>query len=206
LIILTNTSKRFQKEWIFKSLSITTDDTEKLAILGSNGSGKSTLLKIMSGKMLPTEGKIEYVIDNQSVSTDAIYKHISYAAPYSSLPEELSPEELLKFHLNFKKLQDDIDIDSFLEITKLETHRKKLLHNFSSGMKQRLKLALAVLSRSEIVFLDEPCSNLDEEGIEWYNAIIKEYGRERSIIVCSNHRQYEYSFCGKSLNTKSFQR
>ena len=151
-IQLENISKRYGFEWIFKQINYQFEPGNKYAVVGPNGSGKSTLLKIISGGLVPTSGKINFSIPHKRV-TDEIEsaKEISFAAPYISLPEDFTLEELYDFHASFKKMKTT-GKDEFLEISQLGIHKKKYVKNFSSGMKQRLKLSLAFLTESQVLF------------------------------------------------------
>lgn len=198
--------KRFDNKWIFRHLNLQIHADSKLAILGSNGSGKSTLLRILSGKMLPTEGEILYKHDGNSIHTNNFHRYITFAAPYLDLPEEMTTPEILSFHTVFKPLLNQISTDDFIRIALLSDHKSKQIHTFSSGMKQRLKLALALLTQSSLVMLDEPCTNLDQKGREWYKELIENYTANRCVIVCSNHDKTEIFFCSSQINTDTFKK
>ncbi|NVJ87349.1 MAG: ATP-binding cassette domain-containing protein [Algoriphagus sp.] len=196
-------SKRFQYEWIFKNLSIQLESGDSLAITGSNGSGKSTLLKCLTGSIPLTSGKIEFSIEGKGIEESDWFKHLSIAAPYLELPEEFTLSELLDFHFKFKKPIKGISIQEILELVYLKEHHGKFVSQFSSGMKQRLKLALALLSKSDVIFLDEPTSNLDKKGIAWYQKLVESYQLNRILIVCSNE-QREYDFCQQKLALEDY--
>lgn len=198
IIQLENISKRYGFEWIFKQINYQFEPDNRYAIVGPNGSGKSTLLKIISGGLVPTSGKVNCSIPHKRVTDEIeMAKEISFAAPYISLIEDFSLEELYDFHASFKKMKTASKED-FFEISQLGIHKKKYIKNFSSGMKQRLKLSLAFLTDSQVLLLDEPTSNFDTKAIDWYLALIEEYSTDRLLIIGSN-QEYEYSFCGKKL-------
>jgi ABC-type multidrug transport system ATPase subunit len=204
LIRLNNIGKRFDRQWIFRHVEVNLQDNSSIAILGSNGSGKSTLLRIISGRLLPTEGSIIFSHKASEITSDSIYKHITYAAPYLDLPGEFNLEEMLSFHTRFKPLINGISCDDFFLHAQLGPHRKKLIQDLSSGMKQRLKLSLALLSSSSVVLLDEPCTNLDEAATKWYAGLLKSYSTNRCIIICSNHKPEETFMCNHQLLIDSF--
>lgn len=205
-IVLENIAKRYAKEWIFRDLYYTFEHNNSYVILGSNGSGKSTFLQIVASVLTPSKGVINYIQNNIPIDDEKIYKHISLSAPYMELPEEFTLSEVIDFHLNFKDFYDDIDKKKFIEICYLEKAENKIVRNFSSGMKQRLKLALTILSKSGAVFLDEPSSNLDEKGINWYKNLILEYKRDRIVVVCSNNLHNEFFFCNKIIQIEDYKR
>ena len=206
-ISLNKLGKKFNRDWIFKNLDFDFEAEKPCAILGSNGSGKSTLLQIISGAQLPVEGEINYSLNDTAISYrtfEELYKNISIAAPYMELIEEYTLEESVKFHSQFKSFMNGLTDADVIEITGLAASRNKQLKYFSSGMKQRVRLALAVLSDTKILLLDEPCSNLDQKAVDWYNELIQKYSKGRIIIVCSNHQENEYKFCTATLNINDF--
>lgn len=202
-IKLEKASKRFQYEWVFKNLSLEIPAKSKLAITGSNGSGKSTLLKSIASLSPLTEGDISYILDSKSISGEDIYNHLTISAPYLELPEEFTLLELLQFHFKFKTPIDGLSLVQMMEIMYLKNHQNKPISQFSSGMKQRLKLGLCFFSDVSLILLDEPASNLDEKGINWYLDIVTRFGENKTILVCSND-QREYGFCGELINIENY--
>lgn len=198
-IQLENISKRYGFEWIFKQITYQFIAGEKYVIVGPNGSGKSTLLKIISGGAIPTSGKIDYSIKHKRVTDEQdAAKEIAFAAPYISLLDDFTLEEMYLFHASFKKMKV-ASKDEFFEVSQLTQHKHKYIKNFSSGMKQRLKLSLTFLTDSETLLLDEPTSNFDTKAIDWYLQLIENYTDERLVIIGSN-QAYEYAFCKEQLN------
>jgi ABC-type multidrug transport system ATPase subunit len=198
-ISLGNLGKRFNQEWIFRKLDYSFESGNAYAILGSNGSGKSTLLQIISGRMLPSEGKLDYSSNGNVISDEVIFRDVSISGPYLELIEEYTIPELLMLHTSLKPLLPGITTGKFLEILGFEKQTHKMIRYFSSGMKQRLKLGLAVLSDVGIVLLDEPCSNLDAQAMQWYKQLVEDYLGDRLVIVCSNHQEEEIGFCRHKL-------
>lgn len=200
-IKLTHTGKRFNTDWIFRNVNIHFVPSNQYAIIGSNGSGKSTLLQIIAGALLQSEGLVEYSIDGQQITDADIYKHIAIATPYLELVEEMTTIELLSFHNQFKSLT--LPFDQIINEIGLTRARDKQIRFFSSGMKQRLKLALAFFSDTSVLLLDEPTTNLDESGIQLYHELIKKYSDQKLVIICSNDKN-EYSFCHQLISIESF--
>lgn len=196
-IQLEEASKRFQYEWIFKNLDLSLQSGDSLAITGSNGSGKSTLLKCIAGSIPLSSGKISFVKDNPIPDSDW-FRFLTIAAPYLELPEEFSLKEVLQFHFKFKKPKSNLSLEEMLQILYLEQHMNKPISQFSSGMKQRLKLGLALFSDVDLVLLDEPTSNLDKKGINWYLEMVEKFAQNQILIVCSNESR-EYEFCQQKL-------
>lgn len=199
-IDLTGAGKKFFRNWIFRKLDLSIAPGEKIALLGSNGSGKSTLLQILAGYESLSEGTLRYARSGKVVERDAVFRDISLAAPYLELIEEFTLWEIIHFHFRMKKPWNDFSSRQILELTGLEASKDKVFKYFSSGMKQRAKLALAILSDTDVVLLDEPLSNLDKNGEDWYRNLAVEYLKDRTVIVCSNRHESEYFFCEKQLD------
>jgi ABC-type multidrug transport system ATPase subunit len=201
-IALENIGKKFRKEWIFRNVNLPFQSGQSYTFIGPNGSGKSTLLQVLSGILPQTEGKITYSVDNQTITVDDIYKKIVMAAPYLELIEEFTLSEMIDFHYKFKQpIQKNHD--DLIELLNFKEHRDKTIKNFSSGMKQRLKLGLAFHSESDIILLDEPTSNLDAQGVEWYLSQVEKYTQNRLLIICSNQPN-EYAFCKNIVDIRDF--
>lgn len=197
-IQLEEASKRFQYEWIFRNLSLELESGQAVAVTGSNGSGKSTLLKCLSGAIPISSGKIRYHLNGKPLAESDWFSSLAISAPYMELPEEFTLTELLDFHFKFKTSLNQITKQEMLELIYLEQHKHKQVGQFSSGMKQRLKLGLALFSDVPLILLDEPTSNLDQKGIEWYQEMMASYKMDRIIAVCSNEER-EISFCDQKL-------
>lgn len=201
-IHLENLGRRFNKEWIFRNIDYTFNSGQKYAILGPNGSGKSTLLSVLLGSLTPSEGKISY-FGEKEVLPEQIFQYISFAAPYLDLIEEFTLQETIDFHFKFKDYQKGMDANTVLELLALSRAEDKPLKYFSSGMKQRTKLALACCTSAPILVLDEPTSNLDKQGTDWYLSLIEKFSGGRLILVGSN-QSYEYDFCEHHLNITGY--
>ncbi len=197
-IDLKNISKRFNQELIFKNLSMTLAPGGNYAITGPNGSGKSTLIQVISGYVRPSSGEVSF--EEGAIEIHDAYKNISIAAPYLELIEEFTLEEAIDFHFKFK--EPLISKDELLEISYLSESKSKQIKKFSSGMKQRLKLALAFYSDCPVLLLDEPTSNLDEKGVHWYKMQIDKM-HNKMIIVASNQPD-EYSFCSNTIDIMQY--
>ena len=202
-IKLINTGKRFNLEWIFRHFNYQFSSGNSYAITGSNGSGKSTLLQIIAGAVTHSEGSIVYNNSSSSEEIDAqkIYQHISIATPYLELIEEMTAFEFLNFHQTFKPLSEEIKM--ILEEAGLSNATHKQIRYYSSGMKQRLKLAQAFFSKTDILLLDEPCTNLDSAGINLYHTLIEKHAGNRLVIVSSNDK-IEHEFCKEKISIEDF--
>jgi ABC-type multidrug transport system ATPase subunit len=213
-INLTNIGKRYNYEWIFRKVNYEFTSDNNYVLLGANGSGKSTLLQVIAGNLIPSEGGMEYQVSSSKyqdlnaekkiIEEDDIYSHISFAAPYLDLFEEFTLTESIEFQSQFKPFFEGLSVKDIIAITGLEKAKDKQLKYFSSGMKQRVRLALAVLCDSALLLLDEPTSNLDKKAIEWYQQLVNDHSKNRLIIVASNQQEYEYPFCNKMLMVEDF--
>lgn len=202
-IKLSEAGKRYQFEWVFKNLSLEIPPLTKIAVTGSNGSGKTTLLRCLSGQVPLTEGNLEYKINGKVLPEDKYYQYLTISAPYLELPEEFTLKELLHFHFSFKNKSAGLDIKQMAGIMYLESSINKQILYFSSGMKQRVKLGLCFFSDVPLLLLDEPTSNLDREGINWYHNLIKDHGIDKTILVCSNDLR-EYDFCEQVISMEDY--
>ena len=201
-IELSGAGKRFNREWIFRKADLVFDSRSSYAVTGPNGSGKSTLLQCLGGMLQLSEGNIRYSNSNATIPGEKIYSAISFCAPYLDLIEEMNLSEFLHFHHQFKPYLPGISETNILEETGLQPAAGKQIRYYSSGMKQRVKLAQAVYFNTEIVLLDEPSSNLDEEGISFYHSLIERYCKDRLVVVCSNDLA-EYKFCKEVISITS---
>lgn len=192
-ITLDNVGRRFNQEWIFRNLNYQFKSSGKYAILGPNGSGKSTLLSVLLGSLSLSEGKIGYK-EASDIPPDNVYHRMSMAAPYLDLIEEFTLQETIDFHFQFKKTHPSIDKSGILALLGLGKAQDKALKYFSSGMKQRTKLALACCADTPVLMLDEPTSNLDSQGVDWYQELIATFTADRLVVIGSN-QEHEYSFC-----------
>ena len=202
-ITLNNTGKRFNFDWIFRNIQYSFHSSHQYAITGPNGSGKSTLMQILAGCISSSAGAMEIKVNQQTVEAENIFRHIAFAAPYTDLPEELSGAEMLSFQHKFKSFIDDLSAEEILEYSGLISAKNKAIRYFSSGMKQRLKLILAMLSHVPIILLDEPTTNLDEAGVLWYADLIQNYSRNRILIIASNQER-DYHFCEMKLSLMNY--
>ena len=203
-ISLENIGKKFNRDWIFKNLSHEFSLGDYYAILGANGSGKSTLLKVLSGFSTPSKGTISFSKNNIKQPIDSIYKEVAYTSPYIDIFEEYNLKETFDFYTKFKSLKENINYKNFVILVGLEKAQNKPLSQFSSGMKQRVKLGLAILSDCPILLLDEPTSNLDKNAIEWYQNLVENNIKNKIVFVASNAQKAEYFFCDKSITIEDY--
>ncbi|MEZ4966359.1 MAG: ABC transporter ATP-binding protein [Saprospiraceae bacterium] len=204
-IQLQNAGKRYRLDWIFRGLDFSFEESKRYAVLGPNGSGKSTLLKVLSGHLTPSKGKVVFMENGKEVPSEHLYRQISYAAPYIELIEEFTLEEALKFHAGLKPLLPGFTPARLYELLALPRARAKEIRYFSSGMKQRVKIALAVCSDTPVLLLDEPATNLDTQGVAWYKELIAAHAADRLVVIASND-PHDAEFCPIHLNILDYKK
>jgi ABC-type multidrug transport system ATPase subunit len=182
-VVANNLGKRFNREWVFRNFNYEFEAGKAYAITGPNGSGKSTLMQVLWGQMHPSAGSIQYPVQEQT----EVYKSVSIAAPYMDLIDEFTLEEMVRFHFKFKKSR--LPMEQVLEKIELKSSNHKIISSFSSGMRQRLRLALAFYAEADLLFLDEPCTNLDKKSVDWYVQHLQEVPSTAIVFVASNQEQ-----------------
>jgi len=202
-IELKSAGKRFNREWIFRKANLQFKAGVAYAITGHNGSGKSTLLQSIGNMLQLSEGKIIYSQNGNTLPDEKVYQQISFCAPYLDVIEEMTLVEFLGFHSQFKSFINGLTIPAIIDLIDLQPAAQKQIRFYSSGMKQRVKLAQAILSDTAVVLLDEPCSNLDAKGIALYHSLIQDFCADRIVIVCSND-EVEYRFCQEKIEMQLF--
>ena len=204
-IALENIGRRFNRDWIFRGIDYSFNAGESYAILGPNGSGKSTLLQVLNGSLTPSAGTINFFDGDRPIDIEKVFQQLSLAAPYLELIEEFTLTEMIDFHFKFKAYLPGMDNEAVINLLDMPASKHKMIRYFSSGMKQRLKLALAFTADTSMLILDEPTSNLDVQGVDWYLSLIQQYAQNRLTIIGSN-QQHEYSFCAHQLNITDYKK
>lgn len=203
-ISLHNVGKRFQRHTVFKGINYTFKSPGAYALLGSNGSGKSTLLRILAGMQSPSLGTASFADSNGSpVDTGRVFQQVSFCAPGQELVEEFTLQEFLEFHFSFKRPVAGLTVAALIEIAGLQKAANRPIFDYSSGMKQRVKLLQAIFSDTPVLLLDEPCANLDEAGVGQYRDWMEGYTNNRLVVVASNDPR-EYYFCREHLKVEDY--
>lgn len=203
-ICLEATGKRYLKHWVFRNINYVFEHPGHYALLGANGSGKSTLLRIIAGMQSASSGKLTYNIGNTYIPTQKAFEHLAFSAPGMELPEELTLTEFMDFHFTFKKPLNGLSAKAIIELTGLTKAANKSLGDYSSGMRQRVKLAQAIFSDTPVLLLDEPATNLDEAGLQQYLQWMNTYAADRLVIIASNDER-EYAFCNEKIVLADYQ-
>lgn len=202
-VVAEAVSKRYRREWILKDMHFEMNPGEMWAVIGPNGAGKSTLLHLLSGHLSPSKGVLQFFQQEKQIEPGALYERVGMAAPYLELIEEFMLEEAIAFHARFKRLLPGLSAADLPELMQLPRSRRKEVRQFSSGMKQRLKLALAICFDTPLLLLDEPGTNLDREGIQWYHNLLETYQSDRLVVIASNQEE-DLARCNKQLNIMDY--
>lgn len=193
-ILLNEAGKRFNRDWIFRNLDLSFSNHDTYAITGPNGSGKSTLIQCIAGSTYLSEGSIRSEINGSVIPSEKFFMYVSFCAPYLELIEEMTANEFFRYHQKFKEFKNNISIPYIIDQLGLTKHAHKQIRFYSSGMKQRIKLAQAFFSDTPFLLLDEPCTNLDQQGIALYHEMLSQQSKNRILIISSND-QSEYKGC-----------
>lgn len=201
-IVAESIYKRFLHTWIIRDFNFRFHSKLRYGVAGLNGVGKSTLLQMLAGIIPVSKGKIKYIDSDKVLEESKWYEQICFAAPYAELYDYMNISELVNHHLVFKKFQNDLRAEEFIRLCYLQGHENKLIKSYSSGMKQRLKLGLSIISESKVLFLDEPQSNLDELAKSWYRNILDEYTKDKIVIIASNEND-DFNMVQKIIRLES---
>jgi len=199
-IVVDNLQKNFNNQLVFQNLSLEIIINQKIAFVGPNGSGKSTALLCLAGFYQPSKGKVDFISDNSIIEEVQKFSYLSIASPYLELPENFTALEIFNFQANLKPFFEEVSQDYFFESIKLTKSKNTPVKFFSSGMKQILKLGLAIFADTPILFLDEPCSNLDENNILIFNEIFKSYALKKTVLIGTNNHPSELALVQSSVD------
>ncbi|MHA8096324.1 ABC transporter ATP-binding protein [Aquirufa antheringensis] len=197
-ILVQNLSKKFRQEFVIRQFNYTFQSRNSYAITGPNGSGKSTLLQLLAQFTLPNTGTVEM----SGVDPDLVYSQITYAAPYVELIEEYTLAEHLEILSKNNYLPSSITLETLERFIDLQPGRYKLIKNYSSGMRQKIKLGFALLSERPVLLLDEPTTNFDEQAKNWFFERLEQQ-RKKLIIIASNESR-EINFCQEKISIQEF--
>lgn len=183
---LEKVAKRYDREWIIRDFNQELETGKCYGISGRNGSGKSTLLRLMSGHLSPTRGRVTFSSDGEILKPADIYPLISYVGPYIDVIEELTLEEMIDFHFRFKPLRPGLSLSGLPQEQGLERWKQRPIKTYSSGMKQRVLLGLALFSDTPMLLLDEPTTTLDTTAQEWFQEKLADHKAGRLVVIATN--------------------
>ncbi len=197
-------NKSFGRRLIFNDLKFKFDKAGVYGISGINGSGKSTLVKIIAGIIGSSKGKIIHRLNDQEILEEQLHNHIGFVSPYLVLYEEFSTFENLKLIAEIRGVQFNQErVDSLLNKFLLFKRKDDLLKTYSSGMKQRVKFIFALMHSPQLLILDEPTSNLDDEGKSTIYKLVKEEGRNNIVLIASNE-YHDLELCSDIVYLEKF--
>jgi heme exporter protein A len=185
--------KRFGARLVLQDVSFSAAPGEIVGVAGPNGSGKSTLLHILCGLLRPTRGRVEYSAGGPLTPNQA-RSRIGFCGPSLQLYDDLSASENLAFFARWRGIP--AAVDELLARVGLDPSRKDPLRAYSSGMRQRVKLAWALMHGPSVLLLDEPGANLDDAGRALVAAIVAAHARRGLAVVASNDPD-ELALCGR---------
>ncbi len=200
---LDSITKYFGRRLIFKNISIDYQYNGIFGISGPNGSGKSTLVKIIANIISPSSGKVIHSNDSKEIPSEKLHNYIGFVSPYLVLYDEFSAEENIKFFSKIRNVKYDKEkIDYLFNEFLLEDRRNDLVKTYSSGMKQRLKFIFALMHSPKLIILDEPTSNLDNDGKEKVYKLINEESRNNIVLIASNEDN-DLRICTDVINLRA---
>ncbi len=201
---LSSVKKFFGRRLIFNNLNFKINKPGVYGVSGPNGSGKSTLVKIIAGIIGASDGKVIHKINEKEIIPEKLHNHIGFVSPYLVLYEEFSAWENLELFARIRGINlDEQRVKYLLEKFLLLNRKDDLVKTYSSGMKQRLKFIFSLMHSPELLILDEPTSNLDEEGKNSVYEIIREEGGKNIVVVASNEKQ-DLNLCSEVIDLKQF--
>jgi ABC-type multidrug transport system ATPase subunit len=200
-------TKRYSGAPLFSPVSFEASSSEIVAITGSNGTGKSTLLKILAKVLSPTKGTVSFQQTGASLSEDVYQSHIGFAAPYLELYSELTAIEHIQFVGELKGKALDLQ-ECITQLTSLGLDEKiaasdRHVKQYSSGMQQRVKLAMAFALSPDFIFLDEPGSNLDADGITLLFDTIKKKASDGALVLIATNDAAEVNLAGRTIKLEA---
>ncbi len=180
---------KYDRDVVLKSVTAHLHPCVVYGISGPNGSGKSTLMQIISGNLSPDRGCIQHFSNRDLIPADLVYKEMSFSAPYIRIPGALKLREVLDFSGKMKPWRNGLHSSAILALSGLEESADKKIKDFSSGMKQRVKLLLSVLQDSSLLLLDEPTTNLDDRAKAWFKDLLAAHSEDRIVLIASNETE-----------------
>lgn len=200
MITVSGLQKKFGKQHILRDVSFQLSPGDAAVVLGANGSGKSTLIKILSGALEATDHPPQYELNGTTIEAREAGRLCGIAAPYVALNPMFTLTETMDFHQKMCGFSTGFERTIWLERAGLQEHTGKRLSTFSSGMQQRVRLLLAIANDRPLLLLDEPTSNLDQNGVEFYKELIQHFRGDKTVVVASNFVQHEYDFCTQEIS------
>ena len=186
--------KWFGRRRVFDRINFSLEEKSSLVVTGKNGSGKTTLLKILCGLVRPSKGDVLISVDGKTLTRYESKNLLGVVMPDLELYGELTALENLMFLSRIRGMDPDKDVlEEKIGWVGLVGREDDLVFSFSSGMKQRLKYAFALVLEPKILFLDEPTTNLDEEGISLVDQIAS-LQKQRGILILATNEKADLKY------------
>jgi heme exporter protein A len=202
-LLAESVNKTFGRRLIFKDISFKLNSSAIFGISGPNGSGKSTLVKIIANIISPSSGKLIHNFNGTEIKPENLHNHIGLVSPYLVLYDEFTAYENLNYFSEIRGIPFNKGrVDGLLNKFLLFNRKEDLVKTYSSGMKQRLKFIFALMHSPQLIILDEPTSNLDDEGKEVVYELVKEEGSNNIVIIASNEKT-DLSLCNETIDLKN---
>lgn len=198
-----NLGKDYNLQTIFSQVNGTFQSPQSVAVVGRNGSGKSTLLRVLSGMDSPTNGELYWAVEGKRLPSYRQFEFLSFCSPGFDFDSRFTVREIIKQYRSVKPMLDNLTVDDLIHQIGFEDHQHKYIDELSSGMNQRVRLILTICADMPVLFLDEPCSNLDQQGVAWYDDLISRYAVDKLVFVASNDPR-EYSYCTEQLSMMDY--
>ena len=196
--------KSFGRRLVFNGITLNLNKAGVFGISGPNGSGKSTLIKILAGINSPTKGQVIHAYNGKEIISEKLHNYIGFVSPYLVLYDEFSAWENLNYFASIRNISfDKAKVENLLDQFLLLNRKDDLVKAYSSGMKQRLKFIFALMHSPSFIFLDEPTSNLDDEGKQTVYNLIKSES-EKAIVILASNEKNDLSHCAEVLDLNNY--
>lgn len=200
-ILVQNITKQYGSQKAVDNISFTVEPGEIVGFLGPNGAGKSTTMKILTCFIPQTEGKAEVCGFDVTENPIEVRKNIGYLPEHNPLYLDMYVREYLQFTAKMHGLSGNVNshVDDIIEKTGITPERKKKIGQLSKGYRQRVGLAQALLHNPKVLILDEPTSGLDPNQISEIRNLIKETGKDRTVILSTHIMQEVEALCDRVI-------
>ena len=197
-IQLTSITKTYGTQKAVNDISFTAKKGEIVGFLGPNGAGKSTTMKILTGFIKPTSGVV--LVNDIDVISHPIkaQKHIGYLPEHNPLYLEMYVREYLQFQAKIHKVAID-EVEKVLIKVGLTIEAHKKIHQLSKGYRQRVGIAAAILHNPQVLILDEPTTGLDPNQLVEIRQLIKELGKEKTVLLSTHIMQEVEAVCSRVI-------